>query len=139
LSAEADVLRQSPVIAYNVQRLREISVHDAVSFHISGTEAVMQAVRLARYYTKRSHIVRFAGADHDWWGEVQPGIGNPTRAMGQQQAIDSCFWPRPFLFSSSAPNDGGRRPFRLCRTGGGQSRLKPSFAHRIGAGLAGAT
>ncbi|MET0281395.1 MAG: glutamate-1-semialdehyde 2,1-aminomutase, partial [Steroidobacteraceae bacterium] len=34
-----------PVTQYNVQRLREISGHDAVSFHMSGTEAVMQAVR----------------------------------------------------------------------------------------------
>ncbi|MFM9941692.1 MAG: aminotransferase class III-fold pyridoxal phosphate-dependent enzyme [Hyphomicrobiaceae bacterium] len=69
-----------PAIAYNVKRLKEISGHDAVSFHMSGTEAVMQAVRLARYHTKRSHIVRFSGAYHGWWGEVQPGIGNPTRA-----------------------------------------------------------
>lgn len=69
-----------PVIAYNVRRLREISGHDAVSFHMSGTEAVMQAVRMARYHTKRTHIIRFAGAYHGWWGEVQPGIGNPTRS-----------------------------------------------------------
>ena len=40
-----------PVIAYNVRRLLEISGLDEVSFHMSGTEAVMQAVRLARYHT----------------------------------------------------------------------------------------
>src|SRR6202035_2517813 len=39
-------------------------------------EAVMQAVRLARYHTRRSHLVRFAGSYHGWWGEVQPGVGN---------------------------------------------------------------
>ena len=44
---------------------------------MSGTEAVMQAVRLARYHTGRSHLVRFCGAYHGWWGDVQPGIGNP--------------------------------------------------------------
>ncbi len=44
---------------------------------MSGTEAVMQAVRLARYHTRRSHLVRFCGAYHGWWGDVQPGIGNP--------------------------------------------------------------
>jgi glutamate-1-semialdehyde 2,1-aminomutase len=38
---------------------------------------VMQAVRLARYHTGRSHLVRFAGAYHGWWGDVQPGVGNP--------------------------------------------------------------
>jgi glutamate-1-semialdehyde 2,1-aminomutase len=69
-----------PVTAYNVHRLREISGLDEVSFHMSGTEAVMQAVRLARYHTRRSHLVRFCGAYHGWWGEVQPGVGNPTPA-----------------------------------------------------------
>jgi glutamate-1-semialdehyde 2,1-aminomutase len=45
---------------------------------MSGTEAVMQAVRLARYHTRRSHVVRFAGAYHGWWEDVQPGPGNPS-------------------------------------------------------------
>ncbi len=66
-----------PVISDNVTRLCEISGLDEVSFHMSGTEAVMQAVRLARYHTRRSHLVRFAGAYHGWWGDVQPGVGNP--------------------------------------------------------------
>ncbi len=66
-----------PVIADNVTRLCGISGLDEVSFHMSGTEAVMQAVRLARYHTCRSHLVRFAGAYHGWWGDVQPGVGNP--------------------------------------------------------------
>ncbi len=69
-----------PLIAYNVARLKEISGLDEVSFHMSGTEAVMQAVRLARYHTRRSHVVRFCGAYHGWWGDVQPGIGNPLPA-----------------------------------------------------------
>jgi glutamate-1-semialdehyde 2,1-aminomutase len=67
-----------PVVADNAKRLCEISGLDEVSFHMSGTEAVMQAVRLARYHTKRSHLVRFAGAYHGWWGDVQPGVGNPV-------------------------------------------------------------
>jgi glutamate-1-semialdehyde 2,1-aminomutase len=66
-----------PVVAENVRRLVEISGLDEVSFHMSGTEAVMQAVRLARYHTRRSHLVRFAGSYHGWWGDVQPGVGNP--------------------------------------------------------------
>jgi glutamate-1-semialdehyde 2,1-aminomutase len=69
-----------PVVASNVTRLREISGLDEVSFHMSGTEAVMQAVRLARYHTGRSHLVRFCGAYHGWWGDVQPGVGNPVPA-----------------------------------------------------------
>jgi glutamate-1-semialdehyde 2,1-aminomutase len=69
-----------PVLAYNVRRLLEISGLDEVSFHMSGTEAVMQAVNLARYHSGRSHLVRFCGAYHGWWGDVQPGVGNPIAA-----------------------------------------------------------
>ncbi len=69
-----------PIVADNVKRLQAISGLDEVSFHMSGTEAVMQAVRLARYHTRRSHLVRFCGAYHGWWGDVQPGAGNPTPA-----------------------------------------------------------
>lgn len=69
-----------PVVAGNVARLRAVSGLDEVSFHMSGTEAVMQAVRLARYHTRRRRVVRFCGAYHGWWGDVQPGIGNPVPA-----------------------------------------------------------
>lgn len=67
-----------PVVARNVARLRTISGLDEVSFHMSGTEAVMQAVRLARYHTKRDFLVRFCGAYHGWWDDVQPGVGTPV-------------------------------------------------------------
>ena len=66
-----------PAVLDNVQRLQRISGLDEVSFHMSGTEAVMQAVRLARYHTRRTHLVRFSGAYHGWWEDVQPGPGNP--------------------------------------------------------------
>jgi glutamate-1-semialdehyde 2,1-aminomutase len=69
-----------PVVVENVRRLHAISGLDEVSFHMSGTEAVMQAVRLARYHTRRTHLVRFCGAYHGWWGDVQPGVGNPLPA-----------------------------------------------------------
>ena len=65
-----------PVIIENVKYLKDISGLDEVSFHMSGTEAVMQAVRLARYHTNKTHLVRFCGAYHGWWDGVQPGIGN---------------------------------------------------------------
>ena len=66
-----------PVVAENAKRLCAISGLDEVSFHMSGTEAVMQAVRLARYHTGKRNLVRFNGAYHGWWEDVQPGIGNP--------------------------------------------------------------
>lgn len=81
----ADMVRQlgpvlgayHPVVADNVKRLKQISGMDEVSFHMSGTEAVMQAVRLARYHSGRDKVLRFCGSYHGWWGDVQPGIGNP--------------------------------------------------------------
>ncbi|NDG34565.1 MAG: aminotransferase class III-fold pyridoxal phosphate-dependent enzyme [Betaproteobacteria bacterium] len=66
-----------PAVIEVAERLRVISMQDEVSFHMSGTEAVMQAVRLARYNTGKSHLVRFCGAYHGWWEDVQPGPGNP--------------------------------------------------------------
>ncbi len=65
-----------PVIIDNVKHLKNISGLDEVSFHMSGTEAVMQAVRLARYHTGKTHLVRFCGSYHGWWDGVQPGVGN---------------------------------------------------------------
>ena len=65
-----------PVVVENVKYLKDISGLDEVSFHMSGTEAVMQAVRLARYHTGKTHLVRFCGAYHGWWDGVQPGVGN---------------------------------------------------------------
>ncbi|MDT7838960.1 aminotransferase class III-fold pyridoxal phosphate-dependent enzyme [Aquabacterium sp. OR-4] len=66
-----------PCVVDNVRRLKALSGLDEVSFHMSGTEAVMQAVRLARYHTKKKYLVRFCGAYHGWWEDVQPGPGNP--------------------------------------------------------------
>ena len=65
-----------PLIRENVEKIKKISGLDEVSFHMSGTEAVMQAVRLARYHTGKSHLVRLCGAYHGWWDGVQPGVGN---------------------------------------------------------------
>ena len=68
-----------PLIRDNVEKLKAISGLDEVSFHMSGTEAVMQAVRLARYHTGKTHLVRLCGAYHGWWDGVQPGVGNQRK------------------------------------------------------------
>ena len=65
-----------PLIAENVEMIREISGLDEVSFHMSGTEAVMQAVRLASFHTGRSQVVVSCGAYHGWWDGVQAGVGH---------------------------------------------------------------
>ena len=51
-----------PVVAENIAMLKAVSGLDDVSFHMSGTEAVMAAVRLARFNTRRKLIVCFPGA-----------------------------------------------------------------------------
>ena len=68
-----------PLIKDNVEQLKTLSGLDEVSFHMSGTEAVMQAVRLARYHTGKTHLVRLCGSYHGWWDGVQPGIGNQRK------------------------------------------------------------
>jgi len=65
-----------PIVAENIAILKTISKLDEVSFHMSGTEAVMAAIRLARFNTRRKTIVCFAGAYHGWWDGVQPGLGS---------------------------------------------------------------
>jgi glutamate-1-semialdehyde 2,1-aminomutase len=70
-----------PIAAENIALLKSISGLDEVSFHMSGTEAVMAAVRMARFNTRRRLIVCFSGAYHGWWDGVQPGLGS-ERALG---------------------------------------------------------
>src|SRR5437879_7920991 len=72
-----------PVVTQNIARLNTISLLDEVSFHMSGTEAVMAAARLARFNTWRKLIVCFSGAYHGWWDGVQPGLGS-------ERALDDC-------------------------------------------------
>src|SRR5215510_1475643 len=72
-----------PVVADNIAILKKISHMDEVSFHMSGTEAVMAAVRMARFNTRRKLIVCFSGAYHGWWDGVQPGLGS-------ERPVDDC-------------------------------------------------
>ena len=70
-----------PLVRDNIDMLRSISNKQEVSFHMSGTEAVMSAVRLARFNTGKKYIVLFGGAYHGWWDGVQSLAGN-ERAPG---------------------------------------------------------
>ena len=72
-----------PLVADNIRMLRTVSGLDEVSFHMSGTEAVMAAVRLARFNTRRRLIVCFSGAYHGWWDGVIPGLGS-------ERPLDDC-------------------------------------------------
>src|SRR5258707_107567 len=50
---------------------------DWVSSRSRDTHRAVQAVGLTPAPPRRSHLVSFAGAYHGWWGDVQPGVGNP--------------------------------------------------------------
>lgn len=64
------------IVLDNIARLQKLSGQDEVSFHMSGTEAVMAAVRCARWNTKKPLVVTFGGAYHGWWDGMQPVVGN---------------------------------------------------------------
>src|SRR5690606_29667483 len=50
---------------------------ERVRFTSSGTEAVMLAVRLARNFTGRTHLIQFEGHFHGWSDTVVGGHGSP--------------------------------------------------------------
>ena len=60
----------------NIKMIQSISGLGEVSFHMSGTEAVMAAVRCARFNTRKPLCVTFGGAYHGWWDGMQPAAGN---------------------------------------------------------------
>jgi glutamate-1-semialdehyde 2,1-aminomutase len=83
---------------------------DQVCFSNSGTEAVMVALRLARAYSGRSRIIRFAGHYHGWSdailatasaeGRVHPVTGGQSLAAlddlivlqwNDEEGLGSCF------------------------------------------------
>jgi len=66
-----------PVVTENIEMLLKIYRKEEVSFHMSGTEAVMCAVQQARFHTQRPLIAVFKGAYHGWWDGVMQGAGNP--------------------------------------------------------------
>ena len=70
-----------PVVAYNVERAApDLRAGRSIVSHVRhrGGDAGGAAGALSH---RRSHLVRFCGAYHGWWGDVQPGIGNPSPAQ----------------------------------------------------------
>ena len=50
---------------------------DELKFNITGSEAVQLAIRIARAYTGKTVVVRFAGHYHGWFDNVLGGHMNP--------------------------------------------------------------
>lgn len=64
------------IVADNIQMLMKIFRKEEVSFHMSGTEAIMCAVQQVRFHTQRRLLVVFQGTYHGWWDGVMQGAGN---------------------------------------------------------------
>src|SRR2546426_12437648 len=62
-----------------VQRL--VPSAERVRFTASGTEATHMAVRLARAFTGRKHVVKFAGHFHGWHEGLEIGVRAPYEAQ----------------------------------------------------------
>ncbi len=65
-----------PDLPEALRLLTEVAGLPEASLHMSGTEAVMCATRLARFNTKKPLIAAFGSAYHGWYDAVQPGVGN---------------------------------------------------------------
>ena len=61
-----------------VQRL--VPSAERVRFTASGTEATHMAVRLARAFTNKKHVVKFAGHFHGWHEGLEIGVRAPYEA-----------------------------------------------------------
>ena len=69
----------TPQVERNASRICSIANKEQCSFHMSGTEAVMGAVRLARFNTNRPLVCVFSGAYHGWYdGVMQIGTTRPV-------------------------------------------------------------
>ena len=135
-----------PVVADNVARLREISGLDEVSFHMSGTEAVMQAVRLARYHTETlasgallrrlSWLVgrRAAGRRQSGAGArhlyARGNVGAHAARAAHAAATSPASWSIRCRRCTRTPP---RRPIRRWSTARAQRRFRPRGLCRLAA------
>jgi glutamate-1-semialdehyde 2,1-aminomutase len=137
-----------PVVASNAQALCTLSGMDEVSFHMSGTEAVMQAVRLARYHTRRKYLVRFSGRLPRLVGRRatrprQPAAAGPhlhPEGDGRRQPACAAQAARHCLRAGQpaagpAPQQG-RAQRRHTRGQQPQRGLRPRRLHRLAAAVA---
>ena len=62
--------------------LRRLEGAEKIRFTPSGTEAIMQAVRLARSYTGREKVAKCEGAYHGSWESMDISVTSPLREVG---------------------------------------------------------
>jgi glutamate-1-semialdehyde 2,1-aminomutase len=98
---------------------------ERVRFTASGTEATHMAVRLARAFTRKRHVVKFAGHFHGWHEGLEIGVRPPYEAepeAGQlPEVVD--------LVSVLPPNDLAAVRERLARGDVAAVILEPTGGH----------
>lgn len=88
VKAQIDRGTQFALPTASLRQLSELLVDsipcaDRVSFQSTGTEAVMQAVQIARAYTGKTKIVKFEGHYHGWCDEMRVSLyADSEAAMG---------------------------------------------------------
>src|SRR5690606_15068142 len=84
-AAETGVLFGTPTeheIKFAKMLKEAIPTLDKVRFNNSGTEAVMTTVRVARAYTGRTKIMKFAGCYHGHFDQVLVAAGSGPATLG---------------------------------------------------------
>ena len=97
-----------PIISEVLPKLKTISNKEEVSFHMSGTEAVMCAIRLCRFNTRRKLIVQFAGH---------------TTRCADSASVSSVFMKLKVASTASRRRDAVDAPVRASRGGFRSRRL----------------
>jgi len=72
---------------------------ERVKFTSSGTEATLMAMRLARAFTGRDKIMKFAGHFHGW--QDYAINGSSRRSMGRRLPVSRRRWPTPWWWRRS--------------------------------------
>ena len=79
-------VEESILLAEEIKRRFEV---DLVRFSNSGTEATMDAIRVARGYTGREKIVKFEGGYHGHHDDVLISIQPPPESIGEPMSPNS--------------------------------------------------
>ena len=96
-----------------------------VRFTASGTEATHMAVRLARAFTGRRHVIKFAGHFHGWHEGLEIGVRAPYEAEAEAGQLPEVVE----LVSVLPPNDIGAVRERLARGDVAALILEPTGGH----------
>jgi glutamate-1-semialdehyde 2,1-aminomutase len=120
-----------------VQRL--VPSAERVRFTASGTEATHMAVRLARAFTGRKHVVKFAGHFHGWHEGLEIGVRAPYEAepeagqLPEVVALVSVLPPNDLVAVREALEHGDVAAVIVEPTGGhfGAVPMSPAFVRAL--------